>query len=169
MKDVKETKLVLWAVDLAGFARATGSLEALAVAALADDWYHRCGGAVRGAGGRVVKFMGDGCLAVFSESQVVAAVEGAVALRREVPSLCAKHHVALDVGANVHIGVVAEGEFGDADSARYDILGNAVVHLFRMGGGSGIRISEPVYRSLPNELRSAWDKNRPPATYSLAR
>jgi hypothetical protein len=91
-----ETKLVLIAADMAGYVRATASLEALAVAALLDDWYRRSSQIVRTHGGRVVKYIGD---------------------------------------------------------AR----------------GSGVRISEPVYRKLPNEHRGPWTKNRPPATYSLSK
>jgi hypothetical protein len=32
-------------------------------------------------------------------------------------------------------------------------VGSGVNHLFRMGGGTGIHISEPVYRQLPNAPR----------------
>jgi hypothetical protein len=36
-----------------------------------------------------------------------------------------------------------------------------------MGGGPGTRISEPVFRQLPSEAREAWNKHRPPATYTF--
>jgi hypothetical protein len=38
-----------------------------------------------------------------------------------------------------------------------------------MGGGAGIRISEPIYRKLPNERRGPWQKSKPPATYALSK
>jgi class 3 adenylate cyclase len=72
------------------------------------------------------------------------------------------------VGANVHLSTVAEGELGADGDRRYDVIGAGVNHLFRMGGGAGIRISEPVYRQLPNERRGAWRKQKPPSTYTLA-
>jgi hypothetical protein len=68
------------------------------------------------------------------------------------------------MGANVHLSVVAEGEFGP--DKRYDVMGTGVMHTFRMGSGEGIRISEPVYRKLPNDRRGSWSKHQPPATYT---
>ncbi len=71
------------------------------------------------------------------------------------------------MGANIHLSVVVEGQLGTGDSRRYDILGAGVIHVFRMGAGPGIRISEPVYRQLPNDARGPWKKQQPPATYTL--
>ncbi len=84
-------------------------------------------------------------------------------------ALGTEHGVALDVGANIHLSVVVEGELGTGASRRYDILGAGVIHVFRMGAGPGIRISEPVYRQLPNNERGPWKKQQPPATYTLQR
>jgi len=164
---IRETKLVLFSADLAGYARATTNLGALAVAAFLDDWYRRCAAAVGLHGGRIVKFMGDGCLAIFPVDKCVDAVDTAAELRGATDGLRATHRVKVDVGAKVHLAIVAEGDFGPDDDRRYDVLGSGVNHLFLMGGGAGIRISEPVYRQLPNDRRGAWNKHRPPATYTL--
>ena len=163
-----ETKLVLLSASLAGYARATASLEAISVAAFLDDWYRRCAQSVRTRGGRVVKYIGDACLATFPDQREVAAVDAAVELQSAAAEVRAKHGVKVEIGANLHLAVVAEGEFGPDDDRRYDVLGNGVNHLFLMGGGAGIRLSEPVYRQLPNDRRGAWKKNRPPATYALS-
>jgi adenylate cyclase len=163
-----EQKLVLFTVDLAGYARASAGMDALAVARLLDDWYRRCARVVAEAGGRLVKFMGDACLATFPEDRALAAVDAAITLRRDLASLCVEHGVRVDLAGRVHTAVVAAGEFGPDDDLRYDVLGSGVNHLFMMGGGPGIRISEPVYRQLPNERRGAWDRQKAPATYSFA-
>jgi class 3 adenylate cyclase len=115
----------------------------------------------------VVKFVGDGCLAVFEPTDAVRAIDAADALRSRVRELGSAHDVELDLGANIHLSTVAEGEFG---SARiHDVVGMGVVHTFRMGSGAGTRISEPVYRKLPSERRSPWHKHQPPATYTQER
>ena len=165
----RETKLVLLAADLAGYARATANVSALSVAALLDDWYAECAALVRERGGRIVKFMGDGCLAVFPEQRCLDAIEAAGELRLAANALRAKHGMKVDLGGNVHLAVVAEGDFGPADDRRYDVVGSGVNHVFLMGGGAGIRISEPVYRQLPNDRRGDWHRHRPPATYTLSR
>jgi hypothetical protein len=47
------------------------------------------------------------------------------------------------------------------------VLGAGVNHVFRMGSGPGIRVSEPVYRKLPSDARAPWTKRRAPATYTF--
>jgi class 3 adenylate cyclase len=165
----QETKLVLLSVDLAGYRRAIASLDALAVAGFLQDWYQRCAAAIRGRGGRIVKYLGDACLATFPEDRSLDAVEAVAELTRSLAELGSRSPVSVAVSANVHIAVVAEGDFGPDDDRRYDVLGSGVNHLFSMGGGAGCRISEPVYRQLPNERRAEWNKQRPPATYTLSR
>ena len=164
---MKETKLCLLAADLAGFARACSNLDALTIAQFLDHWYRQCAPLIVARGGRIVKFMGDGLLAVFPEEAVLAAVDAATVLRAALAELRTETQWRVDLGANVHIAIVAEGEFGPDDDRRYDIFGSGVNHLFLMGGGPGLRISEPVYRQLPNEARDAWNKQRPPATYTF--
>jgi adenylate cyclase len=165
----RETKLVLVVAELAGYARATASLEALAVADLLDDWYRRATQILRSRGGRIVKYIGDACFATFPDEKCCDAVDAVVELEGALARWAAERGVKLDLGASVHIAVVAEGELGPDDDARHDVLGSGVNHLFSMGRGSGIRISEPVYRRLPSDRRGPWLKNHPPATYALSR
>jgi class 3 adenylate cyclase len=113
----------------------------------------------------VVKFVGDGCLAVFEPDEVLRALEAVEVLRARVGVLGVEHGLELDLGANVHVSTVVEGAFG-LDGA-YEIVGMDVIHAFRMGSGAGTRISEPVYRRLPSGRRSPWRKHQPPATYAL--
>jgi adenylate cyclase len=160
-----ETKLVLLAADLAGYTRNAAHEDALAIARFLDPWYRASADLIRARGGRVVKFMGDAVFAVFPEPHAVDAVDAASELRDWLRTHRGTWRV--DLSVNVHIAVVAEGDYGPDDDRRYDVIGSGVNHLFRMGGGGGIRISEPVYRQLPNERRGVWNKQRPPATYVI--
>jgi adenylate cyclase len=166
--DVIERQLALLNADLTGFTRAAQSTRAVDLAAFLDGYYRLCALVVTRHHGRIVKFMGDACFAVFSEDHCVNAVDCALELQRDVvtiPSIFGSRPPAL--GANVHLATVVDGEIGADHDRRYDVFGEGVNHLFRMGGGPNIRISEPVYRSLPNDRRSPWKKNKPPATYVL--
>jgi class 3 adenylate cyclase len=138
---VKETTLVLFAADLAGWTRATAGLDALAVADLASDWYRRCNRAITNRGGRVVKFMGDGCFATFDEGRTKDAVDAASDLETEASSLARERGLPIQVGTNIHVAVVAEGEVDVGGDLRRDVFGSGVNDLFRMGSGPGIRIS----------------------------
>ena len=161
-----ERQLVVVVVDLARFVHAVRGLGAAQIAAIVDRYYHDVNDPITAAGGRIVKFLGDAVLAVFPPERAPDAVAAVQSLETVVGRLCEDHGVDLQLGANVHLSTVAEGQFG-AD-ARYDVMGAGVNHTFRMGAGPGIRISEPVYRKLPNHLRGDWEKHQPPATYSVA-
>ncbi len=160
-----ERRVVTVVVDLAHFTRAVAGMDSVAIAGVIDRFYTEASSILTASGGRVVKYLGDGCLAVFPADGAVEAVGAVEELGGRVRELAAELGLEMGMGANVHACTVAEGEFG-ADST-YDIIGAGVIHVFRMGGGPGIRISEPVYRKLPSDRRGAWTKHQPPATYTL--
>ena len=160
-----ERQLVTVVVDLARFTQAVSGMEATGMADLIDRFYNAAGAAITERGGRVAKYIGDGCLAVFPPDCAIDAVDAIEALDVKVRELADDLDLDLEMGANIHICTVAEGEFGP--DRVYDIFSIGLIHTFRMGNGAGIRISEPVYRKLPSGRRGAWAKHQPPATYTL--
>lgn len=150
-------------VDLTGYARLAQSRDDLEVARLLDAFYRLCHARVREAGGRVIKFLGDACLAVFDPEVSAAAVGAMVEIRRGVRAL----EPGLDVGINVHLTGLVEGEFGPDEDRRLDVVGGGVNQAFLLGRGPGIRLSEPVYRQLPSGARTPWKKRTTPAVYVL--
>lgn len=163
----RERSLVIALTDLAHFTSAVAGRSAVEIAEIVDRHYHDVAAAASGHGGRVVKLMGDGCLSVFPAERAVDAVDAVVEIEQRVAAAAGESGLDLELGANVHLSVVAEGEFGP--DGVYDVMGAGVIHTFRMGGGPGIRISEPVYRKLPNDRRGRWSKYQPPATYTWDR
>ena len=162
-----ECRRVIMVADLAGFSRAVGPLSTVELAELVHRFYAAASVLVESRGGRVVKFVGDGCLAVFGEDAAPIAVACAVDFAGITHQLCEEFGIEFDVGANVHLATIVEGRFGAGASAAFDVMGAGVLHAFRMGAGRGVRISEPVYRKLPNQQRQGWRKHQPPATYVL--
>ena len=162
----RERQLVTLMVDLARFTHAVAAMDSLAVAGLIDRFYTAAFTTITEHGGRVVKYLGDGCLAVFPSVGAVDALDCVEALSLLVDELGATLDADLELGANIHLCTVAEGKFGT--EGVYDIVGTGVVHTFRMGSGPGVRLSEPVYRKLPSARRSSWRKYQPPATYHKA-
>lgn len=161
----RERQLVTVVIDLARFTQAVVGMSAMDIAALIDRFYNGASTVITQGGGRVVKYLGDGCLAAFPADEALQAIDAVDAIRMQVRDLAAEFDLDLEMGANVHICTVAEGEFGVDDT--YDIVGMGLIHTFRMASGAGVRISEPVYRKLPSARRTQWSKHQPPATYTL--
>jgi adenylate cyclase len=162
----RERQLVIVMVDLARFTQAVAALALPDLASLVDRFYLAAGEVIGEHGGRVVKFVGDGCLAVFEPAEVLAALQAVEALRARAGAVGTDYGVMLELGANVHLATVAEAEVGPDGS--YEVVGMGVIHAYRMGNGGGTRISEPVYRKLPSDRRTPWRKYQPPATYTWA-
>jgi class 3 adenylate cyclase len=162
-------KRVIVVIDLSGYAKAFQQRDDARVAAFLDDYYAACERILREAGGVIVKFMGDGCLATFEEQEAEAALAALGRLEQSVATARRDHGLDLALGANVHLAPVIDCELGSGSSRRRDIVGRGVNQTFLLGHGSGIRISEPVYRSLPSSARSPWTKHKPPAVYHLER
>jgi class 3 adenylate cyclase len=159
-------KRVIMLVDLAGAAKAMQS-EDVKMVQFIQDYYAVCDKAVTDKGGTVIKFMGDGCLAVFSAENARNAVNTALELRSTIAALAGRYSVSVTMGANLHLASVVDAEFGVGSSRRRDIMGRGVNQAFLLGRGPGIRISEPVYRALPSGVRSPWIKHKPPAVYHI--
>ncbi|ETX05957.1 adenylate/guanylate cyclase domain-containing protein [Candidatus Entotheonella palauensis] len=160
-----EHKAVILLVDISGTMKIMTAMAPLDFAVFLDDFYQLCARQVAHVGGEVVTYSGDAALAIFDADAAVAAVDAVNAIRADFQAICTAHGVQADIGANIHLGDVVDGVFGP--TAVRDITGSAVYHTFRMGGGPGLRISEPVYRKLPSAARNPWKKQKAQVTYVL--
>jgi class 3 adenylate cyclase len=160
-----EQQLVMVVTDLARFTRAVSGMNALEIAGLLDRVYEHTVPILTDAGGRIVKYMGDGYFAVAPPDTAGAIVAAVVACDAVVKQIASDRGLDLEFGANIHLSSVAAGEFSDG---TYDVIGVGSIHAFRMGAGPGIRMSESVYRKLSSADRSVWNKHQAPATYTLA-
>lgn len=161
------TRLVVLVADLSGYHRAYRTHTDEEVVRFLDRFYALCEHVVTGAGGRVVKFLGDAVLAVFEPDDAVAAVDATVALETLAARLADEEGFDLALGANLHVGPVVAAELGAGASRRPDVIGRAVNQTFLLGGGRGLRLSEPMYRKLPSGDRTPWQRHKPPAVYLL--
>ncbi len=161
-------KRVIVVIDLANFTRAFHERGDAAIAAFLDEYYSLCERASASGIGRIIKFLGDGCLALFPAERASAALGAVLAVERGLEELKREQGWPFVLGANLHLAEVVEAELGSGPSRRLDAIGRGVNQTFLLGRGPGIRISEPVYRSLPSGERSPWTKHKPPAVYSLS-
>jgi adenylate cyclase len=164
---LKPRKRLIALVDLAGFAKAFQAHSDLEMAAFLQEYYAACEGRLVEAGGTVIKYMGDSCMAVFPPDAAQRCAEAVIDLGAAVEVLGEKFGVVISLGANLHIAEVVEGDFGVGANRKPDIVGRGVNQTFMLGGGPGIRASEPVYRSLASDQRTPWRKHKPPAIYVL--
>ena len=144
-RDVGETiQAALLYADLRGFTALSESHPPAMVIAALDAWFDRIAGAVHAFGGEVLKFIGDGMLAIFPV--VGEAPRGAcdAALRAVSAARVGMAHLdkerqtqglpPLPFGAALHLGEMLWGNIGAADRLDFTAIGPAVNLVSRLEG-----------------------------------
>jgi adenylate cyclase len=138
--------------DLRDFTVLSQTSEPAQVIAALDSWFDRVAGAVHAFGGEVLKFIGDGVLAIFPVTgqpgtACEAALRAAAAARAGMNHLdaarAAKGLSPLPFGAALHLGEVLWGNVGAADRLDFTAIGPAVNLVSRLEG-----LCRPLGRSV---------------------
>jgi class 3 adenylate cyclase len=145
-------RAVLLCADLRDFTALSEATEPTVMIAALDAWFERIAGAVHAFGGEVLKFIGDGVLAIFP---VAGAPSGAceAALRAVTAARAGMAHLdtvrlaqglpPLPFGAALHLGEMLWGNIGAADRLDFTAIGPAVNLVSRLEG-----LCRPLGRSV---------------------
>lgn len=129
--------------DLRNFTVMSETIEPAAMISALDAWFDRIAGAVHAFGGEVLKFIGDGVLAIFPVTRAPAeACEAALrairAARSGMSHLDAIRQMQglppLPFGAALHLGEILWGNVGAADRLDFTAIGPAVNLVSRLEG-----------------------------------
>ncbi len=140
----EEIHAVVWYCDLRGFTRLSQCQELEPVIGLLNDYFDCMARPVQARGGEVLKFIGDGMLAIFrcestkeakcqGADRAIAAAEDALAgieaLNRERE---AEGAAPLKVGIAIAVGKVMYGNVGAADRLDFTVIGPVVNLVARL-------------------------------------
>jgi len=130
--------------DLRGFTALSETSPPSAVIAALDAWFDRIAGSVHAFGGEVLKFMGDGALAIFPvaggspRGACDAALKAVAAARSGMAHLDEARRreglTPLPFGVALHLGEVLWGNIGAADRLDFTAIGPAVNLVSRLEG-----------------------------------
>jgi class 3 adenylate cyclase len=138
--------------DLRGFTALSEATEPAAMIAALDAWFDRVAGAVHAFGGEVLKFIGDGVLAIFPVSGAPAeaceaALRAVIAARAGMAHLDSARQAQglppLPFGAALHVGEILWGNIGAVDRLDFTAIGPAVNLVSRLEG-----LCRPLGRSV---------------------
>jgi adenylate cyclase len=130
--------------DLRDFTALSESNPPSAVISALDAWFDRVAGPIHAFGGEVLKFVGDGVLAIFpvvggaSRGACVAALRAVSAARAGMAHLDEARRQQglspLPFGAALHLGEMLWGNIGAADRLDFTAIGPAVNLVSRLEG-----------------------------------
>jgi adenylate cyclase len=131
---------VLWFSDLKGFTRLADTIEPALLMGLLNSYAERLVSAIEAHGGDVLKFMGDGILALFRGAPgldpCAQALAAAMAARSRVGALSTERAAAglpvTDFYLGLHRGTVLYGNIGSGDRLDFTVIGPAVNEVARI-------------------------------------
>src|SRR5580704_2647739 len=139
---VERIRAVLWFDDMRGFTKLADSTPGLEVIELLDEVFETLTAPLRSRGGQVLKFMGDGMLAIFplpAETQANTCRDAIEAAREAMHTLDRINRARAEAGKSIaevdlalHIGEVLYGNVGAADRLDFTVIGPAVNEAARI-------------------------------------
>lgn len=144
-REVGETiRAALLYADLRSFTALSESAPPASVIAALDAWFDCMAGAVHAFGGEVLKFIGDGMLAIFPVTGDKPGDACNAALRAVTSAQAGMAHLdvarreqglpSLSFGAALHLGEILWGNVGAADRLDFTAIGPAVNLVSRLEG-----------------------------------
>lgn len=144
-------RAVVWFADLVGFTRVADTHPGEVVLAMLNDYAEAQVEAIESHGGHVLKFIGDGLLAIFPGAEEASAcrsaLDAAVDFRARVHALNERRRAegspTSEALVALHIGEVLYGNVGSPRRLDFTVLGAAVNEAARMESLCG-SLDQPV-------------------------
>lgn len=165
-----EINAVLWSSDLRGFTARSDRLPGNHVIALLNALFDAQAKPIHDRGGEILKFIGDGLLAIFpietpgaaaeaTRHALEAAVEALAAVRGLGAELAALDEQPLHIVVALHVGTAIYGNIGAANRLDFTVIGPAVNLVSRVEAVAKaldlpILVSDEFARAYGRPLRS---------------
>jgi adenylate cyclase len=150
----EELTAVLWSSDLRSFTARSDRLPGPRMIAILNALFDAQASAIHGHGGQILKFIGDGLLAIFpiddparvgdaAQSAMAAAMQGLESVQRLVDEPSMSGEPALRIVVALHAGTVIYGNVGASDRLDFTVIGPAVNLVSRVEGVAKA-LDEPI-------------------------
>lgn len=151
LSDFVEAEMTILVCDIRGFTTTTETMTPKASFDLVNDFFALLGTAVSEQQGFVIKYMGDGLMALFPRSPADA-LKAARSIAQRVGD-----NGKFGIGIGVHTGAVAVGAVGETSRIQADVMSDVANVATRLESltrsyDPTILVSESTYKGLSSEL-----------------
>ncbi|WP_428688065.1 adenylate/guanylate cyclase domain-containing protein [Roseibium sp.] len=173
--DGQAIRAVVLMSDMRGFTQLADRLSGPEVTMILNAYFDRVSDAILSHGGDILKFMGDGVLAVFDQKALGEAAAANAAVKASRAALAAIDAFnenppdglpdpslwhPLKIGIGLHHGEVFFGNVGGEERLDFTVIGRAVNETSRVESlckplGRELLLTEPVRAALSGELQTS--------------
>lgn len=167
--DVRRLQAAIMLSDLRGFTALSDQIPSEDMVALLNTYLDTICAAVHANGGEVLKFLGDGLLAVFTqpdEAKAAAALAAGQTAQKAVQKLNnqreREEQPLMPLDTALHLGEVSYGNIGAEDRLDFTVIGPAVNEAARMEAACGdlgysLLVSEALAGALDGNISGLTD------------
>jgi adenylate cyclase len=165
--DQQTLRAAVWFCDVRGFTQLSSTLPRQQLLDLLNDTFEEIVDGLHAHGGEVLKFMGDGLLAVFTGDDEGAlcrsAADAVTTVQRQLAELTvrrSKHgRATADVGIGLHFGDVTYGNIGAPARLDFTVIGSAVNLAARVESLCGrLGVSALGTEAFASRANAGWTK-----------
>lgn len=176
--DGEAIEAVVFMSDMRGFTQLADRLSGPEVTAILNAYFDRVSVAILNHGGDILKFMGDGILAVFDQKVLGEGAAASAAVNAARAALSAIEDLnetapddlppaelwhPLKIGIGLHRGEVFFGNVGGEERLDFTVIGRAVNETSRVESlckplGRELLLTEPVRAALTGELQTGLNE-----------
>jgi adenylate cyclase len=173
--DIEAIRAAIWLSDMRGFTARADRMPAAGLVELLNRYFDCQVPAIRDAGGEVLKFMGDGLLAIFpvGDQTEKAVCDSVLAVARNIEAMIAEADWGglekpggVKFGVALHIGEVMYGNVGSSNRLDFTCIGPAVNLAARIEALSG-EIGHTILASRAFAAQVPQDALTPLGEFSL--
>jgi adenylate cyclase len=129
---IERVEAAIFISDLRGFTAFAEQTESDAVMEALNRYFDLVGAAIAAEGGHILKFMGDGVLATFTQAGANVCEQALRTARAACRAVAAAGPAVLDLGIALHKGEVMYGNVGTSERLDFTMIGPAVNEAARM-------------------------------------
>jgi class 3 adenylate cyclase len=161
--------LLISFMDIEGFSKISQALpDMIRLFDLLNNWAAIIIQEVDQAHGKVIKFIGDSCLAIFSEDDADAGVCALLSAKEKAEAFLQKEGFTNKMRVTGHVGEAVIGLFGTGSCKGIDVFGESVNTAAALDRGdyrSHLILSPQAFRKLTASTRKRFHEHTPPIVY----
>jgi adenylate cyclase len=169
-----EINLLISFFSLNSYSKLCQTKDSKEIFSILSDFFELTGAIIESNNGKIIKWTGDGALAVFQEDNIRNGIAALLECREKANERFAQRGLPLEMVIKANFGRVTCGRLGTKSSEQLDVIGAAVNTAARLSS-SGLTITSAVFEKLDGkakelfkEYASGWyalfETNSRPAT-----
>jgi len=153
-----EINLLISFFSLNSYSKLCQTKDSKEIFSILSDFFELTGAIIESNNGKIIKWTGDGALAVFQDDNISNGIAALLECRKKANERFAQQGLPLEMVIKANFGRVTCGRLGTKSSKQLDVIGVAVNTTAKLSS-SGLTITSAVFEKLGRKEKSQFKKD----------